>query len=94
MIEPDRCRARDALPLPLAGEGWGGGVSATGHSLGGESPHPALRADLPRKRERLDTRDGLRSAVNFFRGVNRFTTTTPHRAGGGLLLCMGLFSQF
>ncbi|RXT35208.1 hypothetical protein B5V03_35595 [Bradyrhizobium betae] len=37
----------------LRGEGWGGGVSATGHSPRGENPHPALRADLPRKRERL-----------------------------------------
>ncbi|MGY4499727.1 putative oxygen-independent coproporphyrinogen III oxidase [Bradyrhizobium sp. GM24.11] len=41
-----------ALPLPLAGEGWGEGVSAKGQSPRGESPHPALRADLSRKRER------------------------------------------
>ncbi|OAF08140.1 hypothetical protein AYJ54_15480 [Bradyrhizobium centrolobii] len=42
------------LPLPLAGEGWGGGVSA------GDTPdveraltRRALRVDLSRKRERL-----------------------------------------
>ncbi|QOZ48213.1 hypothetical protein XH89_35595 [Bradyrhizobium sp. CCBAU 53340] len=29
-----------ALPLPLAGEGWGEGVSALGHSPRGENPHP------------------------------------------------------
>src|SRR5216683_5615412 len=40
-----------ALPLPLAGEGWGGGDAGAG---GCGFPHPALRADLPRKRERLD----------------------------------------
>ena len=48
-----------ALPLPLAGEGWVG-VSPRWDCLNGESPHPALRADLrasfarldPRKRER------------------------------------------
>ncbi|PJG55612.1 hypothetical protein CVM73_08610 [Bradyrhizobium forestalis] len=32
-----------ALPLPLAGEGWGEGASAMGQSPRGESPHPALR---------------------------------------------------
>ncbi|QAU40209.1 hypothetical protein XH86_22965 [Bradyrhizobium guangdongense] len=41
-----------ALPLPLAGEGWGGGLS-TARTPKRKSPHPALRADLPRKRERL-----------------------------------------
>ncbi len=41
-----------ALPLPLAGEGWGEGASATGQSPSGGSSHPALRADLSRKRER------------------------------------------
>ncbi|MDD1530752.1 hypothetical protein C7U92_26015 [Bradyrhizobium sp. WBOS7] len=41
-----------ALPRPLAGEGWGEGVSATGQSPRGESPHPRLRRDLSRKRER------------------------------------------
>ncbi|RXG95684.1 hypothetical protein EAS62_13265 [Bradyrhizobium zhanjiangense] len=46
-------RERGALPLPLAGEGWGEGVSTTGQSPRGKSPHPALRADLSRKRERL-----------------------------------------
>ncbi|TGN83550.1 hypothetical protein EOW77_0024995 [Bradyrhizobium yuanmingense] len=30
-----------ALPLPLAGEGWGEGVSARGQSPRGESPLPA-----------------------------------------------------
>ncbi|RXG92475.1 hypothetical protein EAS62_21805 [Bradyrhizobium zhanjiangense] len=41
------------LPPPLAGEGWGEGVSKTGQSPSGESPHPRLRRDLSRKRERL-----------------------------------------
>ncbi|RZI38807.1 hypothetical protein EGT07_32285 [Herbaspirillum sp. HC18] len=36
----------------LAGEGWGEDVSTTGQSLRGESPHPRLRRDLSRKRER------------------------------------------
>nr|AWM03911.1 hypothetical protein CIT40_30380 [Bradyrhizobium amphicarpaeae] len=49
--------AAGALPRPLAGEGWGEGVSATGHSPRGESPHPTLRADLSRKRERCTTRN-------------------------------------
>ena len=48
----DRGHDGGALPLPLAGEGRGEGVSATGQSPRGESPHPALRADLSRKRER------------------------------------------
>ncbi|TFV38767.1 hypothetical protein E4K66_15450 [Bradyrhizobium frederickii] len=30
-----------ALPLPLAGEGWGEGVSSMGQSPRGESPLPA-----------------------------------------------------
>ena len=47
-----------ALPLPLAGEGWGEGISASGQSPRGESPHPALRADLSRKRERLQRARG------------------------------------
>ncbi|QOZ47526.1 hypothetical protein XH89_31590 [Bradyrhizobium sp. CCBAU 53340] len=42
-----------APPLPLAGEGWGEGISAKGQSPRGENPHPALRADLSRKRERF-----------------------------------------
>ncbi|RZI39403.1 hypothetical protein EGT07_29145 [Herbaspirillum sp. HC18] len=29
------------LPPPLAGEGWGEGISATGQSPRGENPHPA-----------------------------------------------------
>ncbi|MDD1529594.1 hypothetical protein C7U92_27750 [Bradyrhizobium sp. WBOS7] len=41
-----------ALPLPLAGEGWGEGASAMRQSPSRESPHPALRADLSRRRER------------------------------------------
>ncbi|PJG52396.1 hypothetical protein CVM73_26020 [Bradyrhizobium forestalis] len=40
----DRCNDGGALPLPLAGEGWGEGASAMGQSPRGESPHPALRA--------------------------------------------------
>ncbi|RZM91318.1 hypothetical protein CWO91_41425, partial [Bradyrhizobium genosp. SA-3] len=44
------CCTEGALPLPLAGEGWGEGVSAMGQSPRGESPHPALRADLSRER--------------------------------------------
>ncbi|UWU95446.1 threonine-phosphate decarboxylase CobD [Bradyrhizobium sp. CB1015] len=50
--EFDRRHDEGALPLPLAGEGRGEGVSATGQSPSGESPHSALRADLSRKRER------------------------------------------
>ncbi|RXH01978.1 hypothetical protein EAS61_05965 [Bradyrhizobium zhanjiangense] len=46
------CHNGGALPLPLAGEGWGEGVSAMGQSPRGDSPHPALCADLSRKRER------------------------------------------
>ncbi|RXG94697.1 hypothetical protein EAS61_19565 [Bradyrhizobium zhanjiangense] len=44
------CCTEGALPLPLAGEGWGEGVSTMGQSLRGESPHPALRRPLPRAR--------------------------------------------
>ncbi|QAU47831.1 hypothetical protein EAS56_10980 [Bradyrhizobium guangzhouense] len=29
-----------ALPLPLAGEGWGEGASAMGQSPRGKNPHP------------------------------------------------------
>ncbi|QOZ07454.1 hypothetical protein XH96_07900 [Bradyrhizobium sp. CCBAU 51765] len=59
----DRCNERGALPLPLAGEGWGEGVSAMGQSLREESPHPRRSLssgapsarpggrDLSRKRE-------------------------------------------
>ncbi|QOZ06396.1 hypothetical protein XH96_01855 [Bradyrhizobium sp. CCBAU 51765] len=48
-----RCRRGGAAPpLPLAGEGWGEGVSATGQSPRRESPHPRLWRDLSRKRER------------------------------------------
>src|SRR5580693_7418535 len=38
-----RCR-RDggALPLPLAGEGWGGGLSAGTSACGERFPHPPL----------------------------------------------------
>ncbi|MDD1519838.1 hypothetical protein DCG74_03015 [Bradyrhizobium sp. WBAH42] len=39
----DRSNNGGALPLPLAEEGWGEGVSAVGQSPSGESPHPALR---------------------------------------------------
>ncbi|MGY3614778.1 hypothetical protein ACVJGD_000974 [Bradyrhizobium sp. USDA 10063] len=43
-----------ALPLPLAGEGWGGGISAMGLFVGREPSPAALfeRIDLPRKRGR------------------------------------------
>jgi hypothetical protein len=43
-----------ALPLQLAGEGWGGGAQRK-FGMRGESPHPPrsiVRVDLPRKRER------------------------------------------
>jgi len=51
------------LPLPLAGEGWGGGVSAEGFPKRREPSPAALgtmlrivrRVDLSRKRERLST---------------------------------------
>ncbi len=45
-----------ALPLPLAGEGWGGGASAKQLVVWIELPPPVpryARADLSRKRERL-----------------------------------------
>ncbi|QOZ79895.1 hypothetical protein XH83_33645 [Bradyrhizobium sp. CCBAU 53351] len=42
-----------ALPLPLAGEGWGRGLFPHWDSPRGESPHPRLRRGLSRKRERL-----------------------------------------
>ncbi|UUO46066.1 hypothetical protein DCM78_03405 [Bradyrhizobium sp. WBOS04] len=34
-------RTEGALPPPLAGEGWGEGVAATGQSPRGENPHPS-----------------------------------------------------
>jgi hypothetical protein len=34
---------------PFSGEGWGGGSCYARESLRGEDPHPALRADLPRR---------------------------------------------
>ena len=40
------------LPLPLCGGGPGWGCFHESDYSCGESPHPALRADLPRKRER------------------------------------------
>jgi hypothetical protein len=52
-----------ALPLPLAGEGWGGGASAKRLVVWIELPPPApryARVDLPRKRERLEARTQLR----------------------------------
>nr|AWM04542.1 hypothetical protein CIT40_07255 [Bradyrhizobium amphicarpaeae] len=51
-------------PLPLAEEGWGEGVSTTGHPPSGEGPHPALRADLSRKRERLQRARGEAASIN------------------------------
>nr|AWM10480.1 hypothetical protein CIT39_31250 [Bradyrhizobium symbiodeficiens]QDF41099.1 hypothetical protein FJN17_27925 [Bradyrhizobium symbiodeficiens] len=53
MRGPSRSPSGGALPLPLAGEGWGEGASTLGQPPRGESPHPALRADLSRERERL-----------------------------------------
>ncbi|MGY4511754.1 hypothetical protein ACVIN2_005208 [Bradyrhizobium sp. USDA 3650] len=45
---------RTVRPLPLAGEGWGGGVSASGNHRVEKAPtRHASRVDLPRKRERL-----------------------------------------
>ena len=46
-----------ALPPPLAGEGWGGGMNLREHAdeFVPRSPHPPRffkRGDLPRKRER------------------------------------------
>ncbi|QOZ11356.1 hypothetical protein XH96_30420 [Bradyrhizobium sp. CCBAU 51765] len=52
-------------PLPLAGEGWGEGVSTTGQSPRGKNPLPALRADLSRKRERLDRARGETAATRW-----------------------------
>ena len=41
------------LPLPLAGEGWGEGKQVAGFwSRPEERPHPALRADFSRRREK------------------------------------------
>ncbi|MGY4486574.1 hypothetical protein ACVWWR_005765 [Bradyrhizobium sp. LM3.2] len=45
-----------ALPPPRAGEDWGEGISASGLSGRGKNPHPALRADLSRKRARCTVR--------------------------------------
>src|SRR6202011_578985 len=56
---------RSSLPLPLAGEGWGEGVTAMGQSPRGEIPHPRLRRDLSRKRERLKHPSGMRENVLF-----------------------------
>ncbi|RQH13722.1 hypothetical protein EHH60_12530 [Bradyrhizobium sp. RP6] len=53
-----------ALPLPLAGEGWGEGASSSGHSRCGDNPRPALRADLSRKRERLQRLRGETASNN------------------------------
>jgi len=44
-------RGVTALPLPLAGEGWGGGLSAS-HLEEKAPTRRASRVDLPRKRER------------------------------------------
>src|SRR6188768_3551210 len=53
-VEISRRQTGTALPLPLAGEGWGGGASASGFSMLREPPPAALfeRVGLPRKRER------------------------------------------
>ncbi|RXG87036.1 hypothetical protein EAS62_36565 [Bradyrhizobium zhanjiangense] len=39
-------------------------ASASGHSQRGESPHPALRADLSRKRERLQRACGETGSIS------------------------------
>jgi hypothetical protein len=44
-----------ALPLPLAGEGWGG-VAPRATLPEWREPHPALRADLRASFARLDPR--------------------------------------
>jgi hypothetical protein len=49
-------REGTALPLPLAGEGWGGGAAPI-HAVRVErvpppASHHSMRCDLPRKRER------------------------------------------
>ncbi|MDD1537530.1 hypothetical protein C7U89_29130 [Bradyrhizobium sp. WBOS4] len=54
-----------APPLPLAGEGWGEGVSASGQPPRGESPLPALRADLYRKREKLQRARGEPAVIDW-----------------------------
>ena len=62
-LDRDSDRVKTAPPLPLAGEGWGGGVAANPLVLWRELPHPdriLTRSDLrasfarldPRKRER------------------------------------------
>ena len=46
------CHEGSALPLPLAGEGWGGGVS-TSRTVCGESPHPDRIHDAIRPKSEL-----------------------------------------
>ncbi|MDD1530585.1 hypothetical protein C7U92_25155 [Bradyrhizobium sp. WBOS7] len=62
---PNSSRDGTAPPLPLAGEGRGEGVSAAGQSPRGESPLPALRADLSRKRERLQRTRGEPAVIDW-----------------------------
>jgi len=54
MTRPGSIGNGGVLPLPLAGEGWGGGF-ATGDAPQEERAptRVASRRDLPRKRERL-----------------------------------------
>jgi hypothetical protein len=44
---------RRCAPSPACGGGLGWGCFRNGDSQCGKSPHPARRADVPRKRERL-----------------------------------------
>jgi hypothetical protein len=45
-IRSDFCREASALPLPLAGEGGGGGCTNDVACVE-KAPHPAVRVDLP-----------------------------------------------
>src|ERR1700676_706467 len=54
-------RSHLTLPLPLAGEGWGGGLSP--HiGLAESPPHPALRADLSPQAGRGESNSSFRGA--------------------------------
>nr|AWM09467.1 hypothetical protein CIT39_25515 [Bradyrhizobium symbiodeficiens]QDF40062.1 hypothetical protein FJN17_22230 [Bradyrhizobium symbiodeficiens] len=66
-------------PSPLAGEGWDEGVSTIENPPRGESPHPALRADLSRKRERCTETDARSTSQN----SRIFTSAAACRASGG-----------
>jgi hypothetical protein len=51
-IERDGRHVRGALPLPLAGEGWGGGVSTRETPNEEKAPTRRVAPTSPRKRER------------------------------------------